>query len=99
MATASHQWRTSPAEIHVRARSSFSDGLRHSSRVLHGSPFDMVPFAPHAVRLPRGAPPRGLRYRKGCLQSSGAVTLEPEPGHAGVGTGVFAIATPVLPET
>src|SRR6185437_13732362 len=41
---------------------------------------------PHPSRLPRGAPPTGLRYRKS-RESGGAMTLEPEPGHAGGGTG------------
>jgi hypothetical protein len=36
---------------------------------------------------PRGAPPQGLRDRKPARNRGGAVTLEPEPGHAGGGTG------------
>ena len=59
--------------------------------------FDTAPLQSHPASN-RGEPRRkGLRYRHTRIQRGGAVTLEPEPDHAGVGTGVAAITPPVPP--
>src|SRR5689334_18952386 len=55
--------------------------------------FDTVCHPPHGMQTPRGAPPQGAEIpTESQIQCGGAVTLEPEPGHAGVGTGASAKA-------
>lgn len=63
---------------------SISTGLFLPNTTTHLTP---RPDWPHNPRSPRGAPPWGLRDRRS-RSTGGTVTLEPDPGHAGVGTGI-----------